>query len=391
MRTVAEYVERRWAPSPTFGLTKKDQAGGTYRAYVPDLLGADGPALSAEVHGHVTEAQSAATRADAIIGETGLFLNHLLVRSESISSSFIEGHTISPKRLAIADLLGQGKANALAVIANVRATEFAIGELAARAKITLQDLITLQHTIAPHLSPGFRTEQNWVGGRGYSPLSAEFVPPPHESVIPLLEDLLLFINRSGQPAVIKAAIAHAQFETIHPFVDGNGRTGRALIHAILKREGVTQNVVLPISTVFSGGKDAYIAGLTQFRRIPPDVNAWVTSFCEATILSAQAALQLKDGAAHVNRALLVRYQLWRESNGLPNQARTGSVVSRILVHLAANPVLTVKTVSALFGVGPTAAESALNELADAGVLSRNKDHKGAVSAFASDELLNLVK
>jgi Fic family protein len=388
---MAEYVERQWEPSSTFGLTKKDQAGGTYRAFIPDALGVAGPELSTEVYCLVTEAQSAATRADATIGETGLFLNHLLVRSESISSSYIEGHIISPKRLAIADLLGQGKANALAVIGNVRATEYAIGELAVKGDVTPEDLITLQHAILPHLVPEFRTEQNWVGGRGYSPLSAEFVPPPPEFVNHLVDDLLTFVNRSRQPAVIKAAIAHAQFETIHPFVDGNGRTGRALIHAILKREGVTQNTILPISTVFSGGKDAYVAGLTQFRQIPADVNAWVTSFCEATILAAEKAIRLKNRSAEVDQALLARHQQWRESAGLPAQARAGSVVSRILENLAANPVLTVKTVGELFDVGLTAADSGLNELADAGILSRNKDHKGAISAFASDEHLNLVK
>ncbi|MFX5957026.1 Fic family protein, partial [Acinetobacter baumannii] len=79
---------------------------------------------------------------------------------------------------------------------------------------------------------GLRTEQNWVGGSGWSPIRAEFVPPPEMEVGRLVADLAAFVTRTEGNPVIRAAIAHAQFETIHPFIDGNGRMGRALIHTV---------------------------------------------------------------------------------------------------------------------------------------------------------------
>lgn len=114
-----------------------------------------------------------------------------------------------------------------------------------------------------------------VDRRGHSPLTASFVPPPDEHVVPLLEDLLTNVNESDHPSLLNAAIANAQLATAHLFADGNGRMSRALIHAILKRERVTDRVVLPMSTVFSTAKVQYIEGLTTFRKeSPPQSDSW---------------------------------------------------------------------------------------------------------------------
>ena len=286
---MGEWVERYWEPSEVFGLSRRDQAGGSYLAFVPDQLGALGPDISGDSFSRIADAQSAVCRADGIVGESGLFLNHLLLRSESISSSLIEGHVISPKRLALADMLGHAKPNAQAVIQNLRAMEYAIDVVAKKWNVELEDLVLLQQTVTPHLPVGFREEQNWVGGSGSSPLHADFVPPPESLVLPLLEDLIEYINLSEHPPLLKAAIAHAQFETIHPFVDGNGRTGRALIHAILKRDGITTNAILPISTVFSSHRDHYIDGLTAFRQSPPRLDFWIEEFAQSAVRAAFTA------------------------------------------------------------------------------------------------------
>ena len=96
----------------------------------------------------------------------------------------------------------------------------------------------MERSPTPRLGGVIREEQNWIGGSSYNPCSATFVPPPAEHVQGLLEDLTVYINGDEHPALVQAAIAHAQFETIHPFADGNGRTGRALIHIILRRRGL---------------------------------------------------------------------------------------------------------------------------------------------------------
>jgi len=141
------------------------------------------------------DALAVLARADERIGERGRYLNHLLIRSESISSSWIEGNRVTPKRLAIAELLHQGPRQALDVVANVRATEAAIDSLADRARVvTTESIVSLQHVIEPRLEPGLRREQNWVGGPGWSPLRAAFVPPPETEVPRLVDDLARFVT-----------------------------------------------------------------------------------------------------------------------------------------------------------------------------------------------------
>ena len=216
------HVDREWNPRETAGLTRRDRSPGVYRALVPDELGLALPPLGREAAGAAEDALTVLARADERIGARGGYLNHLLIRSESISSSWIEGNRVTPKKLAIAEVLQQGKKVALDVIANVRATETAIAGLADRERrITLADVEALQHTIEPSLPYGVREEQNWVGGTGWSPLRADFVPPPESEVRRLVEDLAAFVTATEGNPVVRAALAHAQFETIHPFIDGN--------------------------------------------------------------------------------------------------------------------------------------------------------------------------
>ena len=133
----------------------------------------------------------------------------------------------------------------------------------------------------------FRTSQNWIGGNDYNPCGAAFVPPPPEEVDRLLDDLCAFVDDVALPPVVQAAIAHAQFETIHPFDDGNGRTGRALVHVVLRRRGLTPAFVPPISVVLARDKDRYLKGLTLFRE--DRLAAWIELFAAATAEAATLA------------------------------------------------------------------------------------------------------
>jgi hypothetical protein len=137
---------------------------------------------------------------------------------------------------------------AVEVLANVAAMEAAVELGSSTDTITLDDLLGIHRTLMerssmPHIGGVVRTMQNWIGGSSYNPCSAVFVPPPPDTVDALLHDLLDYVNGDDHPALVQAAIAHAQFETIHPFADGNGRTGRALIHVILRRRGLAPRFV----------------------------------------------------------------------------------------------------------------------------------------------------
>ena len=385
------YVERLWRPEDTGGLSRKDRAPGRYSAYVPDELGQRLPILGAQAQAAAEDALAVLARADERIGPRGAYLNHLLTRSESISSSWIEGNRITPKRLAIAELLHHGPRPALDVVANVRATEAAIADLADRERpITAEDIVELQHVIEPRLAPGLRQEQNWVGGPGWSPLRAEFVPPPEGDVPRLVADLARFITDTVGNPVVRAAIAHAQFETIHPFVDGNGRTGRALIHTVLRRADALRNTLIPISTVFAGNTGSYIAGLSGYRADPPKLDEWVEGFAHAAERAAGNAVRLAEDIAALDSQLQEQLVHFRRERGLnPAVPRRDAVVLRILDALASDPVLTAETVAARLGASPAAAHRALTELAEAGILGRAKEG-GRLICWTADRHLALV-
>ena len=390
---MAEYVERLWNPRDEGnGLSRRDRTPGRYFAYVPDRLGNALPRLGDVAQAAAADALAVLARADERIGTRGRFLNQLLIRSESISSSWIEGNRVTPKRLAIAELLHQGSRVALDVVANVRATEAAVATLADRNhEITTADIEQLQHVIAPSIDPGLRHEQNWVGGTGWSPLRAEFVPPPEREVPGLVADLARFITATEGNPVVRAAVAHAQFETIHPFIDGNGRTGRALIHTILRRADAVRNALIPISTVFAGNADAYVAGLTAFRQDPPALDAWIVQFSEATEHAAANAVRLADDVARLEEELRERLISARRSLGKsPARPRRDALVLRILDLLPQEPVLSAESVVARLDASPAAAHRALTELAEAGILGRTKDGKGRLICWTADQYLALV-
>jgi len=389
---VPAFVERLWDARDASHLGRRDRAAGNYLAFVPDELGTALPRIGREAQAAAEDALAVLARADERIGAHGAYLNHLLIRSESISSSWIEGNRITPKRLAIAETLDTGTRVALDVIGNVRATEAAIASLADRTRsVTADDIVTLQHVIEPTLPSGLRTEQNWVGGPGWSPLRAEFVPPPETEVPRLVEDLAAFVTETTGNPVVRAAIAHAQFETIHPFIDGNGRTGRALIHTVLHRADALRSILIPISTVFAGDTDAYISGLTAFRSDPPRLDDWIIGFAQATERAAENAVQLAADVARLDEQTLSDLIAYRRSRGVsPAAPRRDAVVLRILASLAADPVPTIESVAQKHGVSTVAAHRALTELADAGILGRTKDQRGRLICWTADRHLALV-
>lgn len=387
-------VEQHWAPPNPAGLSRKDRASGSYSAFVPDELPCELPRLGNEASAAAAEATVTLARLDERVRASGsLYLNHLLIRSESISSSWIEGHRLSPKKLAIAEHLRHGDRVALDVIANVQATEKAIDELSDPSRpVTVADIEELQHSIEPRLEPGLRTEQNWVGGPGNSPLRAEFVPPPPTEVSRLIADLAEFISCTDGDPVVRAAIAHAQFETIHPFIDGNGRTGRALVHTVLRRSGALRSVLVPISTVFSADTKAYIGGLTSFRQDPPDLEGWVHSFAEAVERAASTAVRLGESIESLNRTIKTDLVEHRRTIGKsPAQPRSGAVILKILDRLAQEPVVTIDSVSTEHRVTRAAAHRALIELAEAGILRRTKNHKGKIVCYSADQHLAQIE
>jgi Fic family protein len=309
-----------------------------------------------------------------------------LLRSEAIASSRIEGLVLSHKRLARAAYKhdrSSGDRRAAEILANVSAMEQAVA-LGTRADpIGVSDIEDIHRTLLrftfDDIAGVVRDAQNWIGGSDYHPLDAAFVPPPPEQVRPLLEDLCGFIGRDDVAPVAQAAIAHAQFETIHPFADGNGRVGRALIHTILRRRHESAHYIPPVSLVLASEPNAYIGGLLDYR--DGRLSHWCTLFAAAT---GRAAVQ----AGKLSHRIEALQQSWIEQLGNP---RRDSAVRQLIASLPAQPVIDVSAGQRLTGKSHVAIGGALRALEEVGVLQRLNERKwgrlwecGALMRLVSD-------
>lgn len=267
--------------------------------------------------------------------------------------------------------------------ANVVAMEeaIALGEVA-RA-LTADDVRAIHRALMANeparVTPGeFRREQNWIGGRLDSPIDARFVPPPEDEVEALIEDLMTFVNRDDLPGIAQAGIAHAQFETIHPFLDGNGRVGRCLIHVILRRRGIAPRFVPPVSVVLTSRPDAYVAGLVDFRE--GRIAEWCASFAGACERAATLSTELADAIAKLQAE-------WFERAGRP---RRDSAAAHIIGMLPAQPVTSAATIRAAIGASHQRALDGLKTLAEAGVIHQISE--GSYDRqYAADELFALLE
>lgn len=295
-------------------------------------------------------------RFDAELGGEIAPFATVLLRSESAASSKIENLTASARAIAEAEIDGSGRANATMVVANQRSMSAAI----ALAQGIDENAILAMHAALldrtdPDIAGRWRNEQVWIGGSSYGPHGALFVAPHHHRVQPAISDLVAFIDRDDIPVLAHAALAHAQFETIHPFPDGNGRTGRALVHAHLRLKGLTRNVTLPVSAGLLTDIDRYFAALTHYRAGDPA--AIVDAFAEAAFAAtANGRLLVED--LHAIR------QGWQERVRARRDAGAWRVADLLLRH----PVVNRAFIAEHTGLAPENTYRALRPLEAAGVV-----------------------
>ncbi len=372
------YLETQRWDSEFAGPTRRDRRLCNYAVYLPDALAGRSFVLNGDVAADVADTEAALVRldttAEALAGTEALA--RLLLRAECVASSRIEGLAVGGRRLFRADAarqLGEDPRDvtAVEVLGNIDAMVWGVSAVEPGGLITVETLLEVHR----RLSAGTRLEehggrirdvQNWIGGSAYNPCSAEFVPPPPEAVAGLLDDLFAFCNDDSLPALAQAAVAHAQFETIHPFVDGNGRTGRVLLHLILRRRGIGLRVLPPVSLVLATRSQDYVGGLTETRYVgAPDsaeahagINRWVALFASACRRAVEEASRFEERV----RAL---QESWHERVG---PIRRDSTARLLIEALPAAPVLTTSTAAALVSRSFQAASQAMNQLIDAGVL-----------------------
>ncbi|MDP9091478.1 MAG: Fic family protein [Actinomycetota bacterium] len=330
---------------------------GSYRATLVPFIADRALSLRSPVIALAAEASAEIARFDAELGAEVAPFASVLLRSESASSSMIENLTSGARSIALAELGSREKRNATEIVGNVAAMTAAL-ELAQRldADAILAMHAALVGELYPEIAGRWREEQVWIGGTSFGPHQAAFIPPHHEHVPALIDDLVAFMNRDDLPMMAQAAVAHAQFETIHPFPDGNGRTGRALVHSMLRGHGLTQNVTVPVSAGLLINTAAYFASLTAYR--DGDPSAIVERLAAAVFEATTNGRQLVRDLRALRRA-------WDETVN----ARRDSGAWRVADLLLRQPVIDAAAVARELGIEPRNAQRAIAPLAEVGVLN----------------------
>ncbi len=372
---MGRYISQKWYGNPQ-ALRARDRRGGRFNAYVPHPLQDWQPLLPADVVAFLSETERILINtASQLEPRTG---GDICFWAESLGSSHIEGVDPNPKRvvqaLAKRQHTGEGSVHGAVaqVIGNIDATAQAQQMLAQRQQLRLQTLLDAHRTLmaaspTPHFGGVVRSDQNWIGGSDWHPLDSEFVPPPSEMCQPFLEDLVFYLRGDDHPPLLQSAIAHAQFETIHPFGDGNGRAGRAVLYGVLKHRCVPDGMMPPISLALSRNRDAYLDALARFQTYVGEADHPGRSEALVRWLEILATAVQQSGAAVVRyqEAIGILQNHWRSAVG----GRTRrSVAAAVIDYLPANPSVTARTLAEATGFSQQRCGDALRRLEVAGVV-----------------------
>jgi Fic family protein len=386
-------VRRTWASDPSLHAPARYRRACAYDAFVPEPIADLDLRIGGEAAGLVSEAEARVGSLNSATFPALAPLARLLLRTESIASSKVEGLQADARSIArgeVAEDTGRSVgAEVVEILSNVDAMQFAIEAATEQAAIEPNHVQQIHRVLLERSLPDragrIRETQGWIGGNDYNPCGADYVPPPEDRVQPLLEDLCRFCNEERLPPLVQAAIAHAQFETIHPFDDGNGRTGRALVQVLFRRRGLAPTFVPPVSVVLAAEKGRYIEGLVAFRS--GDITSWLEVFASATARACDVAQGYLGSVGQLQDAWRDRV---RERLALRSDAASWSV----LEILPGYPVVTVAVaLAALEASGRrrsrAAVQMAVAQLESVGVLQPVSASKRD-RAWEADGLLDLV-
>ncbi|HEU5271058.1 MAG TPA: Fic family protein [Jatrophihabitans sp.] len=353
--------ELRWQVAAPFSVpaSRARRQAGPFQAAIPaEIAQVSDVRLSQATRLLVTEAATEIARFDAEVGTDIAPYSSVLLRTESVASSRIENLTASAKAIALAELGDSSRENASIIVSNTAAMTAAIAladHLDGNAILAMHR--ALLGAVEPESAGRWRTVQNWIGGSDWSPHGAMFIPPRPDRIPAAISDLERFLLRDDLPVLVQAVIAHAQFETIHPFTDGNGRTGRALVHSLLRGKGLTRQATVPMSAGLLADTSGYFDALTAYRAGNPE------PIVERLATASFAAIN--NGRALIDQLHAVRAG-WNEVIS----ARRGATAWRLADLLLSQPAVDSQLVQRQLGVSAPAALGALEQLLQAGVLAK---------------------
>ncbi|WP_082479547.1 Fic family protein [Agreia sp. Leaf283] len=324
----------------------------------------------------------AIAQADTDAAGKSVALSRFMIRTESVASSKIERITASAEDYAGAIAGNRSNSSAVSMVAASSALHELVTVVGERGVFSLDDVLDAHRSlmnedpVEADYAGRLRDMQNWVGGSDYSPRGALHVPPAPERVEPLMRDLLGYLNRDDVPALIQASIAHAQFESIHPFTDGNGRVGRALVSASLRRRGVTRNAVIPLASGILARRDDYFEALGIYRRGDPA--PVVELFTRAARVAAQ------ESRTSIDRIKALPGE-WIDEV----KPRKGSALAALLPVFFDHPVMNADEVERYSGAKTVQTYAAIDRLVEAGVIREITGRKRDRVWVAADLLAEL--
>ncbi|WP_292764039.1 Fic family protein [Microbacterium sp. UBA3486] len=341
------------------GGTREDRTLASVDATIPPMIaGLDFATPTATVVAS-EGALLAIAQADTDAEGHSAALSRFMMHTESVASSKIERITASATDYARALAGNRSNASATSMVAASTALHGLVAGVGDRGRFAVEDLLIAHHDLMKDdpveaaYAGRLRDMQNWIGGSDHSPRGALHVPPAPQRVAALMDDLITFLNRDDIPVMVQAAIGHAQFESIHAFTDGNGRLGRALVSAVLRRRGAAVNAVVPLASGLLAKRDEYFAALGDYRLGEPS---------PLIALFARAA----RAAASCSRESIARIK------GLPDEwanelrPRAGSAVAALIPGFYDHPVMAAGEIEQRSGSSEQQAYKAIAQLEAAG-------------------------
>jgi Fic family protein len=349
--------------------TRDDRILQEITVCLPPLIAERTLSLDGTLVADLEAAMRQITALDAAHDSTLRALGLLLLRTESVASSKIESVEASLDDYARALHGIRANSSAVSMAAATAALDTMIRNVSPGRSITLDDvttahaLLTADEGSEADYAGRLRDMQNWIGGSDHSPRAALYVPTPPDAVPTYMTDLLAFANRDDLPALAQAAIAHAQFESIHPFTDGNGRIGRALINTILRRRRATTHIVVPLASALVAHRERYFDLLGAYR--DGQIRPLLSSFAHACRTAATEAATTATRLAEIPSG-------WKT---LAGPVRAGSAAAKLLDLLPTNPILSSEDACSRVDAPRSSVFAAINRLRDAGVLRPLTDRK----------------
>ena len=360
-----------------------------YKSFVPSTLPPFPPIeLADDIISFLVKANSQLAVLESIatrIPNVGLFVS-MYVRKEALMSSQIEGTQATLEDVLDPMLDANTNRNVADVVNYIKATEFAIERLQTlplcNRLIKETHAVLMEGVRGQEKSPGeFRYSQNWIGGQGSTLKNARYIPPTPDDMQAAMSDLEKYINYDDNfDALIKAALIHYQFETIHPFLDGNGRIGRLLITLFLMEKNILSTPALYISYFLKKNRIEYYDRMTEVRT-KGNYEQWISFFLQAIMESAE------DATATIDKLIALHDKNMVVISKMGRGAKNASLVFN---YLESNPIIEIRKTAETLGITFNTTSSAVNRLVDAGILvqtsniSRNR-------TFAYESYLDILR